>query len=283
MGLALQAISTALFLASSQARVLLVARALQGASAAVVYSVGLAILVDTVGVDQIGRQAGYFLSSANFGVIISPMLGGYVYAHAGYEEVVYMMIGLVAVDILLRFIMIEKTKALKWRTNLSVVDVEQSTQQQTDYGTFGRTAEQENDPLASDNRSTHDLIPQVSQTDIRTPVFLQLLISPRALSSFLAVFVGYSVLAAFDAGLAVFVKQHFHWTPNAAGLIFLALALPSLLSPIAGSCSDRFGPRWIVVGGFLAAASGLFAIGFISEPELWQVGGLCALLVVIGL
>ena len=259
---------------------LLVARALQGLSSAVVYSVGLAMLVDTVGVNQIGRQAGYFLSSANFGVLISPMLGGYVYANAGYNAVVYMMIALVTVDILLRLIMIEKKEALKWEMQTPDIDDEQPIwREERDYGTITRTGEQENQPLVSDICGSHG---QTSQTARQIPAFLRLLISPRGFSSFLAVAVGYTIPTAFDAALAVFVKQQFHWTSASAGLIFLGVALPSLLSPIAGYCSDRFGPRWIVVGGFMASASGLFAIGFISEPEIWQEVGLCSLLVLIG-
>src|SRR5262245_25341360 len=106
--------STSLFLFSPKVEVLLVARALQGISAAVVYSVGMAMVVDTVGMDNIGQYAGYFLSSANLGVLISPIIGGVVYNAAGYTSVVIMMVSLVAVDIILRLIMIEKSAAKIW-------------------------------------------------------------------------------------------------------------------------------------------------------------------------
>ena len=279
IGLTLQALSTVLLLVSPRIEVLLVARALQGLSTAIVYSVGLAILVDTVGVEQIGRQAGYFLSSANFGVLISPMFGGYVYHRAGYHAVVFMMLGLVVLDILLRIIMIEKKEALKWGSTTFQDDEQQPILQNgRHYGTVPENEGHESPTAGSDEN--HPL--KVGTHAQKVPPFLRLLTSPRALASFFAIFVGYGILAAFDAGLAVFVKQQFHWNSTNAGLIFLGIALPSFLSPIAGHYSDKLGPRWLVVGGFLATAAGLFAIGFISEPEILQVVGLCVLLVVIG-
>ncbi|KAF4633423.1 hypothetical protein G7Y89_g4693 [Cudoniella acicularis] len=280
LGLALQAASTALFAVSPRVEVLLVARAFQGLSAAVVYSVGLAILVDTVGVEQIGQQAGYFLSSANFGVLISPMLGGCVYQRSGYYSVVFMMIGLVVVDIILRLLMIEKKDALKW---LPADDIEQPIlRRESGYGTISGIQEPTSTlvPGAVSSVDGHPSPP--TKIARKIPPFLRLLINPRALSSFLAVFVGFVILAGFDAGLAVFVKEYFHWSSTYAGLIFLGIALPSLLSPIAGHLSDVFGPRWIVVGGFVASAAGLFGIGFVSQPQAWQVVALIVLLVIIG-
>jgi MFS family permease len=285
IGLALQALSIVLLLISPRIEVLLVARALQGLSTTIVYSVGLAILVDTVGVEQIGRQAGYFLSSANFGVLISPMLGGYIYHRAGYYAVVFMMLGLVVLDILLRIIMIEKKEALKWGTQIYQDDEQQPILQDgRDYGTVSEIEGPESPTIDSNgnhlNSTCHPL--KTGEMAQKLPPFLRLLTSPRAFAALFAISVGYCILAAFDAGLAVFVKQQFHWESSSAGLIFLGIALPSFLSPVAGHYSDRFGPRWIVVGGFLTTVAGLFAIGFISTPEVWQVIWLCNLLIVIG-
>lgn len=113
-GLAIQIVSACLFIGNPTVYVLLIARAAQGASSAVIYSVGLALVVDTFGVRDVGEKAGYALCSATLGVISGPVLGGVVYENVGYSAVVGMMIGLVAVDILLRFVMVEKKTASKW-------------------------------------------------------------------------------------------------------------------------------------------------------------------------
>ena len=239
---------------------------LQGLSAAVVYSVGLAILVDTVGMVDIGRNSGYFISSANMGVLISPLIGGFVYSTAGYRAVSIMMVSLVAVDIMLRLVMIEKSAAAFWQTDS---DEEANVQRpifnaQPTYG-------------ASDTG-----LDQPQRKERTTPVFLRLLVTPRALADMYAVLVSYTVLSAFDAGLAVFVKDRFQWSSSAAGATFLLIAIPSLLSPIAGSLSDRFGPKWIAVAGFGVSAAALFGIGSVTKPSSWELAALFGLLFLIG-
>lgn len=47
--------------------------------------------------------------------LIAPLLGGIVYAKAGYDAVFEMTLGVIGVDILLRFVTIERKVAMKWR------------------------------------------------------------------------------------------------------------------------------------------------------------------------
>lgn len=82
--------------------VFIVGRTLQGISAAVVWTVGLALLSDTVGSERIGQQmgkrcmfrmvkllniAGYVSIAMSLGILIAPLLGGVVFARAGYNAV----------------------------------------------------------------------------------------------------------------------------------------------------------------------------------------------------
>lgn len=94
--------------------VLLVGRMLQGFSAAVVWTVGLALLVDTVGHEHVGKAMGWVFLALSLAFPIAPILGGVVYDRGGYYAVYYMAFGLIAFDILLRFLLIEKKVASKW-------------------------------------------------------------------------------------------------------------------------------------------------------------------------
>ncbi|KAL8740877.1 MAG: hypothetical protein Q9190_006460 [Brigantiaea leucoxantha] len=94
--------------------VLVVGRILQGASAAVVWTVGLALLVDTVGPHDIGEAMGYVSISMSLGITVAPLLGGVVYERRGYYGVYYMIWVLIIVDILLRLTMVEKKIADRW-------------------------------------------------------------------------------------------------------------------------------------------------------------------------
>ena len=82
-------------------------RILQGMSAAVVWTVGLALLADTVGHEKIGQAMGYVAMSMSVSVLVGPLLGGVVYDKAGFYAVFTMGFGVIGVDIVLRVLLVE--------------------------------------------------------------------------------------------------------------------------------------------------------------------------------
>ena len=307
-GLILQILGSCLFVGHPTVVVLVVARALQGASAAIVYSVGLALVVDTFGVDAVGEKAGYALSSATVGVICGPVLGGAVYEHAGYNAVVGMMIGIVAIDILLRLLMVEKKKASKWQQSSSVSPRSPSKSDLRsdhaahwrDNGTSGsidRTPRSDEEagtthgerisPEAGDSKPDDELrslLPKIRQREKpwTMPPIWHLVGSPRILADVYAVFITYVLLAGFDSDLASFVKETFKWGSTGAGLIYLTIALPSLLAPIAGSLSDRIGARWICTVGFATNFVCVILLRLVTHNTIQQQILLSCLMTLIG-
>lgn len=65
-----------MFWIASTLTALVIARALQGLSAAVVWTVGMALVVDTVGKDQIGAAMGYVSMAMTVGTVFGPFIGG---------------------------------------------------------------------------------------------------------------------------------------------------------------------------------------------------------------
>ena len=277
------------------------ARAAQGASAAVVYSVGLALTVDTFGVNDVGEMSGYALSSATLGVIIGPLLGGIIYRHAGYDAVVAVMIGLVAFDILLRCLMIEKKIARQWLVakppplSSPILPPDESTVLKGN-GTFGSSdarlsshigaarsiaGEDETAKFMSEQDSLLQKTPPPDQHGKLPPLY-HLIRSPRILADVGAVLITYILLASFDSDLALFVKQTFGWNAAGAGLIYLTIALPSLFSPIVGRLSDKFGARWIIAAGFALNFVCVTLLRLVSSNSLSQIILLCALMTIIG-
>ena len=90
---------------------LLVGRLLQGMAAACVWAVGFAMVPETVGADRAGEAIGWVSLGLNAGVLVGPVLGGLVFAKAGYYAVFGMTFGLLAFDIVLRGVMIERKVA----------------------------------------------------------------------------------------------------------------------------------------------------------------------------
>lgn len=105
---------------------LLIGRALQGFSAAAVWVVGLAMLVDTVGEDRMTESMGYVSLATVGGLLTAPVLGGVVYQKGGYYSVFVVAFTFIALDVLLRLLVIERSSAAQWHGN----------NLQSGYGTF---------------------------------------------------------------------------------------------------------------------------------------------------
>jgi MFS family permease len=113
MGLVALAGATLLLCFGPYIGLLVLGRLLQGFSAAVVWSVGCALLIDTMD-NAVGVAMGYVNISMSLGLLIAPVVGGAIYGAVGYYPVYYLAFGIIAVDILLRLLMIEKKVASQW-------------------------------------------------------------------------------------------------------------------------------------------------------------------------
>lgn len=105
--------ATILLCVGTSIATLIVGRMLQGASAAIVWTVGLALIVDTCP-DDVATAMGYVSVGMSLAVLIAPLLGGVVFAQGGYYDVFAMCFGLIALDIMLRLLLVEKKIAKKW-------------------------------------------------------------------------------------------------------------------------------------------------------------------------
>lgn len=113
LGLLALAGSTLLLCLGKSVALFVVGRLLQGLSAAVVWSVGLALLADTFG-NKIGVAMGYTSIAMSLGLLVAPAIGGVVFDSLGYYAVFYIAFGCIFLDIILRLAMIEKKVARQW-------------------------------------------------------------------------------------------------------------------------------------------------------------------------
>jgi len=94
---------------------------MQGLSASVVWTVGLALLSDNVEKEEMGRAMGFVALSFSGGALAGPLLGGVVYAKAGYYAVFAMGFALIGLDVILRLLMVEKSVASQWNLTTPVI------------------------------------------------------------------------------------------------------------------------------------------------------------------
>lgn len=123
-GLGLLLVSNfAMWLATNVAT-LCVARFVQGLASAAVWSVGLALLVDTVGSDQVAASMGLVNIAFSCGFMGGPVVGGLVYSTAGYRSVFIVAAALLVLDIICRLLIIERHEAKQLLASQSGADSE---------------------------------------------------------------------------------------------------------------------------------------------------------------
>jgi MFS family permease len=299
LGLLALGASTVMLNLGRSIAVLIVGRILQGASAAVVWCVGLALVADTVHTDEIGECMGYVFTGMSVAMLSGPLLGGVVFDKGSYNAVFAMCYGLIGVDIAMRLFMIEKKEAKKW----DALDADVSTSEQVKEPTLNekeievpRTPEnlemeRASTPATAATAAANDTAPEPeTTTDARSarskkrvPAMFTLIKSRRLLAALWTTLALATLMTQFDSVLPLYVEETFHWGATAAGLVFLPLLLPAFFSPLIGAAIDKVGPRWFTVSGLLLFLPLQVLLRFVDHNSMGQKVLLCALLLLLGI
>jgi MFS family permease len=244
LGLILLALATVLLALGQTVAVLAIARFLQGASGGVVWTIGIAIIKDSVEQENLGKTMGTVYSFISVAGLFSPMLGGVIYAKAGYTGVFGLGIALVAVDFLLRLLMVEKKVASKYS----------SSQPHAAGSDVNHTeGDTEHTPLLANATPSLDnfrLSKPKSRLTRALPILL-LFRDPGLLTAIWIAFMQALLLGAFDATVPLVASRKFGFDSLKAGLLFIPLGgADFLLGPVFGWCVDRYGTKIIAVVGF---------------------------------
>ena len=276
-GLLVLAMTTLAFAAGRTLPILVFARVLQGLSSAIVFCVGFAILFDAVGKERMGTVSGWTSFSISLGSLIGPVLGGFLYEYAGYFQVFLPAVGLIIVDIIMRFMYRPgKKQAVQPTTEIVRESTPNRSKPTTDqYGTDSQVAQRESsmanaesDPLLVDSPSD-PLSPQTHRRFLGYPgsSILTLLSTPRFLASILGVLYLCSVPAGLDATLPVYLKDSFGLSASQTAPFFMLLGAPLILSPLSGVMVDRLGPKTPASLAFACLTLAMFGLPFVT-PEL---------------
>lgn len=282
LGLIALAASTALLCVGTNLALWIVGRLAQGAAAAVVWSVGLALLVDTIGKEGLGQGIGYVSLSISIGMLAGPLLGGVLYQHGGYYAVFGLAFGLIGFDVFFRLVLIERKHAMKWLDSKPTPIADDQQQSQTPTETKEPAPHAPNDVQGPDGNDSGVTTTQTKHFHDRALVLLR---SPRLISSLWAYFVLSLCLGSFDSVLPLFVQETFGWQQTGQGLVFIALMVPHVLDPVTGAIIDNFPytPRYLAAGAFLCAVPVMVLLRLVTDNSMQHKVLLCALLALLGL
>lgn len=236
-----------------------------------------------MGQEKIGETLGWTSISMSVSILGAPLLGGVVYQKAGYYAVYYMAFGLIALDIILRLLLVEQKIARQWLPeDIPKSDEISNPEQGSDPE---KRAEEKPREVASEVANTIEPIPEqppLARPHSKYPPVFTLLKSRRLLAALWGCVVQMGQMTAFDGVVPLYVKELFHWNSTGAGLIFLAVIIPTFASPLVGWASDKYGPRWLTVAGFVLAIPFWVLLRLVTYDSLSQKVLFCALLSLVG-
>lgn len=165
-------------------------RLLQGCAGALVVVAAFALINDSVPQENLGQTIGYLGSAIASGFLLGPFLGGLVYHAGGYDAVFWVAYGIIAVDLGMRAVMIEKRGAERWESS------------NANNGGGGVQAEMVVPPGQLEEEELH----RSHSPRSRARVLLRMLTQRRVLISSWALLVHGILLSAFDAVCSSFIS-----------------------------------------------------------------------------
>lgn len=140
---------------------ILVARAIQGASVTFTWVTGLAFLVAQVGESDLGTYVGWTTVGVAVGEIVGPIVGGPLYDYLGHWATFGAIEALVFIDILLRVFAKEKGSKIESETQ-TYPDMEPEAEQASDTDRLLQSSEANSINYNATNGETRDSTSQAS-------------------------------------------------------------------------------------------------------------------------
>jgi MFS family permease len=296
---------------------LTIARLVQGAGAASVWTVGFTLCFDTVGSENLGKTIGTvsnqrYLSSfcdpkrklsacsqvethplqvmgfVQVGAVVSPPLGGIIYSQAGIGALAAVSTGILLLDLLMRILLIEKKVAARY------VHIEpfiangasaQSPHEPPSDNSEGSSHTEESRLLPSEDALDEYFLPSTENRILQSMPILQCLGNSSLVTAITLFGIQSAVLSSFDATISLQAYDMFNFGSLEAGLFFVPLCCLRLVAaPIGGWAVDRYGPKPISVLGNVLLAPVLVALRLVkAEPRATQIALYCVLLGLAGL
>ncbi|KXL45193.1 hypothetical protein M433DRAFT_138986 [Acidomyces richmondensis BFW] len=236
--------------------VLVFARVLQGTSGAFVWTIGLALCLETVGPENLGKTIGSIFSFISVGTLLAPPLGGILYKKTGYTGIFGVGLGIIAIDFLMRLLLIEKKVAHRYgmKDPSSIGGPSTNSAPKPDDNQGANEEDSECQPLLG-NTEQDEMSFKLSERQLkfaRLFPILPCLANLRLLTALLIAFIQALLFGNFDATIPTVAQEYYKFDSLKAGLLFLPQCVFDLiLGPVFGWCVDRFGTKPVAVFSYV--------------------------------
>ncbi|KAK0113906.1 hypothetical protein ONS95_014149 [Cadophora gregata] len=251
---------------AESAIVLFISRFIQAFASNAIFVIGIATIAETIPSDRMGQAMGLVTMAASVGTSAGTMLAGVLLELIGYWPTWSTAFALLAVDAVLRLLMIEAKRELNISSPAPSEAASLLSQESLD-----------------ENRCTYHTVtnlptkpsPSYSEKEKSGLSFYLFVLRQRRFLGGITSFISYSmIIASFDTTLPLHVRDAFNWGSLQAGLLFLALQGPGiLLGPLAGSLKDKVGTRSPAAVAFFVIGPAILIMGVPGAGEgrwAWQ-------------
>ncbi len=250
---------------------LVISRVVQGVGAALMMPGTLSIITDAFPAHERGKAMGTWAGVSALALAIGPVLGGFLTEHVSWRAIFYINIPVAIGAVLATQFAVRESR-------------DTSVGRDVDYpGVAVLTAGLTALVLAliqgnSWGWGSTQIVALLAIAVIAAPVFVAVenrvkapivqfdLLSDRNFlgAIVVALIISFAMLGVFFF-LALYMQDILGYTPLEAGIRFLPSTLMIVaVAPIAGRLADRFGPRWLIVGGLILVSASLFTFSGIA-------------------
>jgi EmrB/QacA subfamily drug resistance transporter len=253
---------------------LVASRVVQGIGAALMMPGTLSIITDAFPAHERGKAMGTWAGVSALALAIGPVLGGFLTEHVTWRAIFYINIPVAIGAVAATLFAVRESR-------------DTSVGRDVDYPgvavlTVGLTALVL--ALVQGNSwgwGSAQVLALIAVAVVALPVFVAVenrvkapivqfdLLSDRNFlgAIVVALIISFAMLGVFFF-LALYMQDILHYTPLEAGVRFLPSTLMIVaVAPISGRLADRFGPRWLIVGGLTLVAASLFTFSGIATDS----------------
>lgn len=206
-----------------------------------------------------------------------------MYAKTGYGGVFGLGFALIAIDFILRLLLIEKKTAARYEQEGNTDDRCVSSDGEESHNNENRDDESEHEPLLGKGEDDAYKLGEPPRWIKPFPIFL-LLKDVRLFLANLVFLMQAALLAIFDATIPIEAQALYGVDSLQAGLLFIPLVLPYLLlGPFAGWTVDRYGPKPAATFGFGFLSVVLTLLRLVRPGGRAEIIQYCAQLALCGL
>ncbi len=263
------------FAASSQSVLMLVmSRVVQGMGAAMTQGTGMAMITSVFPANERGKGIGTHMSVIGAGGMVGPVIGGLLVSALGWRWVFLVNLPLASIALLGALLLMDSKLFFRERRGarfdwqgaaLSTAALVTFLMLMTNGYRLGWTSP----IIVSAAALFAALLAGFVWWELRAsaPMLDMSLFRRRVFSmGVLASFVSFLSVASVRFIMPFYLQGALRYAPRQVGLIMLPTAITmTIMGPIAGRLSDRYGYRAFNVAGLLMASAGIFTISRVSE------------------